>query len=273
MDSAEGSLRSAVVLRNLLAVGIRRDTLLIVPVPGTPDDPHHAGAILASALYEVVCLRAEQRTEAGAAIGDAVRTAANEVGATMLGALFFSGEHRVTIEEYAITFLRTARLIVDETFASIAIDPFIVRGIVSDHFDPASTAGGTTASGNIRVDPKSLDAERLVDTLVKREIDPKQGEAQTPFLVFDRDMPYDLRVDPSSIRVSNAFRNPMVIRGGVVIRVAYDYRTPPPTPEGYAHNCSVGIDPDAFSRVMPAFAILLVGPDGKLIEAHTDRPL
>ena len=136
-------------------------------------------------------------------------------------------------------------------------------------------AGDTEAPAGIRVDPGSFDADLLVTFFVERETGAKPGStaAQTPSLLFDRDKPYRPCVDPASIRIHATFQNPRVIRGGVAVRLAYDYQTPSLTPEEYARDAAIGIDPDAPNRVMPAFAILIFDPEGELVEAHTDRPL
>jgi hypothetical protein len=279
LDNGDGtSLRTTRSNTTLETVGVRRDLLHMQYTPGSPHDPHAASQVLAAALYDVLLVISQNNSGALKSPVQAVLSAADDLGSTMLRALFLCSEHRVTLREYSIEFIRTY----SQTHSGSLIRPiaevFVNRGLlaVDDSIERRAMHPAAT-SFRIRVEPLNPNLFILnlasFEAAIRKNHDIARSEIQSlPSLLYDPDSFYIRRVDPASVHVREVFINPFAPERGCFIRLEYTYALPSPSPGEYANRETIFFDSE-IERFTPAVAGFLFDSYGGLTGFSTDRPL
>ena len=253
-----------------------------IPIPGTWGYPYDASIVLTAALHDLLCALCEADTTAGTELKHAVRRNAGDVGRLMFRALLFTGEHRVSLQDYAAALLRADRV----TGTSRSFTPLLVPILVRRGFFAAAEAVTTACDAPdlpwFVLDTGVTEADEVLKRMYELEQllliaakDAPPGRIaeryRFPLLFHAPGHPWPRIVDPLTVKVETDLLRPDGLR---LVRLSYRF----PVDSEILHLLEAACD-GAPTRIQAlqveqvAYVSCLFDPSGVLIAVHADRPL
>lgn len=253
-----------------------------IPVPGTWGYPYDASIVLTAALHDFLYALCKADLAAGTALDHTVRRNAGEVGRLMFRALLFTGEHRVSLQDYAAALLRADRVTgTGPTFTPLLVPILVRRGFFASA-EEAATACGAPDFPRFALDTRVTEDDEVLKRMYELEQllliaakDAPPGRIAErygfPLLFHAHGYTWPRIVDPLTVKVETDILRPDGLR---LVRLSYRF---PVDPE-ILHLLEAACDGDptrirALQVEQVAFASCLFDPSGALIAVHTDRPL
>jgi hypothetical protein len=261
------SVRSACLRTTLDDIGFSRYrvTMSELEIPGSLCDPHYVSGVLTGALHDLFRALVNEGFSRGKPRELAVEEATDTVGTLMFRALYFVGEHRVSLRDYAAALLRADSLFFGGRSEAFLEPILLQRGLLA-----SLEEDGDVPPVTFRLDPTEQDGGRVIESVWVLET--RLLSCVGLPLVFHRPAyPYPVFVDSETVELYADWIAP---EGYRQVRLRYLCPLDSVTQRSYESmfgGSERAVEMTEIQQV--AFASFLFDPQGELVCYHTDRPM